>query len=103
MLSIDKRVKVRQGSRVRDTRGSEERGRYSRMETMVQKKWRDACGRVDRIVVWEMSWVEIGKYVMEYQWKLQEFVQTIMEGVFKKTTDISIKNTYTKAKESKWT
>jgi hypothetical protein len=52
---------------------------------------------------WEMSWVEIVKYVMEYQWKLHEFVQTIMEGVFKKTTDISIKNTYTKAKESKWT
>ena len=51
----------------------------------------------------EMSWVEIVKYVMEYQWKLHEFVQTIMEGVFKKTTDISIKNTYTKAKESKWT
>ena len=50
-----------------------------------------------------MSWVEIVKYVMEYQWKLQEFVQTIMEGVIKKTTDISIKNTYTKAKESKWT
>jgi hypothetical protein len=40
---------------------------------------------------------------MEYQWKLQEFVQTIMEGVFKKITNISIKNTYTKAKESKWT
>jgi hypothetical protein len=40
---------------------------------------------------------------MEYQWKLQEFVKAIVEGVFKKITNTSIESTYTKAKESKWT